>query len=188
MDSTTREEMRAEVERAGRFGRFGGQYAPETLMAALEGVEEAYRTSLADAEFARQLTQLQRDYVGRPTPLYRAGNLSERYGAEIYLKREDLAHTGAHQINAALGQGLLAQRMGKRRIIAETGAGQHGVATATVCAMLGLKCVVYMGSVDVERQALNVFRMQLMGAEVIPVSGGTARNPSSADCPHLRKA
>jgi tryptophan synthase beta chain len=158
----------------GRFGRFGGRYAPETLMSALEGVEAAYEASRGDSDFQARLEALLRDYVGRPTPLFHAGNLSERYGAAMYLKREDLAHTGSHKINAALGQGLLAERMGKRRIIAETGAGQHGVAAATVCAMLGLSCVVYMGSIDVERQALNVFRMRLMGAEVIPVEGGTA--------------
>lgn len=158
----------------GRFGPFGGQYAPETLMSALAEVEEAYESSREDAQFQEELTSLLHHYVGRPTPLYHARNLSARSGAEIYLKREDLAHTGAHKINAALGQGLLAARMGKRRIIAETGAGQHGVATATVCAMLGLECVVYMGSVDVERQALNVFRMELLGAEVRPVLNGTA--------------
>jgi tryptophan synthase beta chain len=158
----------------GRFGPFGGQYAPETLMSLLHEVEAAYDACRQDPAFQQEIAGLLRDYVGRPTPLYHARNLSARYGAEIYLKREDLAHTGAHKINAALGQGLLAARMGKRRIIAETGAGQHGVATATVCAMLGLQCIVYMGSVDIERQALNVFRMQLMGAEVVPVSGGTA--------------
>ena len=157
----------------GRFGNFGGQYAPETLMSALGEVEEAYESCIHDVGFQSRLAELQREYVGRPTPVYYASNLSKRYGAEIYLKREDLAHTGAHKINGALGQGLMASRMGKPRIIAETGAGQHGVATATVCAMLGLECVVYMGSVDVERQALNVFRMELMGAEVRPVSGGT---------------
>jgi tryptophan synthase beta chain len=158
----------------GRYGPFGGQYAPETLMAALAQVETAYDACRNDPEFAAQLASLQREYVGRPTPIYHARNLSARYGAEIYLKREDLAHTGAHKINAALGQGLMAARMGKRRIIAETGAGQHGVATATVCAKLGLECIVYMGSVDIERQALNVFRMQLMGATVVPVDSGTA--------------
>jgi tryptophan synthase beta chain len=162
------------TNRPGRFGEFGGQYAPETLMSALAQVEHAYHDCRHDPAFAAELASLQSTYVGRPTPLYRAGNLSARYGAEIYFKREDLAHTGAHKINAALGQGLMAARMGKQRIIAETGAGQHGVATATVCAMLGLRCVVYMGSVDIERQALNVFRMKLMGAEVIPVSSGTA--------------
>ncbi len=163
-----------EGTRIGRFGQFGGQYAPETLMTVLREVEEAYDACRRDPAFERRLSALQRDYVGRPTPLYEARNLSEKYGASIYLKREDLAHTGAHKINGALGQGLLAARMGKKRIIAETGAGQHGVATATVCAMLGLRCVVYMGSVDIERQALNVFRMRLMGAEVIPVDSGTA--------------
>jgi tryptophan synthase beta chain len=157
----------------GRFGRFGGQYAPETLMAALQEVEAAYEACRRDPSFVQELSQLLSTYVGRPTPLYHATNLSERYGAAIFLKREDLAHTGAHKINAALGQGLLAARMGKRRIIAETGAGQHGVAAATVCAKLGQKCVVYMGTVDMERQALNVFRMRLMGAEVIPVESGT---------------
>ena len=160
--------------RPGRFGPFGGQYVPETLMAALAELEKAYEACRRDADFQRQLSDARREFVGRPTPLYLARNLSVRYGAEIYLKREDLAHTGAHKINAALGQGLLALRMGKRRIIAETGAGQHGVATATVCAMLGLECVAYMGSVDIERQALNVFRMELLGAEVRPVPGGTA--------------
>jgi tryptophan synthase beta chain len=143
-------------------------------MSALAQVERAYDDCRHDRAFAAELSALQSSYVGRPTPLYHATNLSSRYGADIYLKREDLAHTGAHKINAALGQGLMAARMGKPRIIAETGAGQHGVAAATVCAMLGLKCVVYMGSVDIERQALNVFRMKLMGAEVIPVTSGTA--------------
>jgi tryptophan synthase beta chain len=159
---------------AGRFGPFGGQYAPETLMAALAELAQAYEACSLDDEFQAQLGDLLRSYVGRPTPLYHAANLSRRYGAKIFFKREDLAHTGAHKINAALGQGLLAARMGKQRIIAETGAGQHGVATATVCAKLGLRCVVYMGSVDIERQELNVFRMKLMGAQVISVSGGTA--------------
>lgn len=162
------------VETSGRFGSFGGQYVPETVMYALEELLKAYEASASDPTFQERLALLQRTYVGRPTPIYHARNLSARYGAEIFLKREDLAHTGAHKINNALGQGLLAQRMGKTRIIAETGAGQHGVATATVCAMLGLPCVVYMGSVDIERQALNVFRMELMGAEVRPVESGTA--------------
>jgi tryptophan synthase beta chain len=159
---------------SGRFGPFGGQYVPETLMAALEELEDAYQARQQDPQFQRELAALQREYVGRPTPLYHARNLSARHGADIYLKREDLAHTGAHKINNALGQGLLARSMAKRRIIAETGAGQHGVATATVCAMLGLECVVYMGSVDMERQALNVFRMELLGAQVVPVPRGTA--------------
>jgi tryptophan synthase beta chain len=143
-------------------------------MAALGEAEAAFDACKADPAFAAELAVLQRDFVGRPTPIYHARNLSARYGAELYLKREDLAHTGAHKINAALGQGLMAARMGKRRIIAETGAGQHGVATATICAKLGVQCVVYMGSVDIERQALNVFRMRLMGAEVVPVTSGTA--------------
>jgi tryptophan synthase beta chain len=143
-------------------------------MSALAQVEHAFEECRHDHAFAEELSALQSSYVGRPTPLFHARNLSDRYGADIYLKREDLAHTGSHKINAALGQGLLAARMGKRRIIAETGAGQHGVAAATVCAMLGLHCVVYMGSVDIERQALNAFRMKLMGAEVIPVTSGTA--------------
>jgi len=143
-------------------------------MAALTQVEQAYEECKQDQAYREELSALQATYVGRPTPLYHARNLSARYGADIYLKREDLAHTGAHKINAALGQGLMAARMGKRRIIAETGAGQHGVATATVCAVLGLNCVVYMGAVDIERQALNVFRMKLMGAKVTPVTSGTA--------------
>jgi tryptophan synthase beta chain len=158
----------------GRFGSFGGQFAPETLMSALSELDAAYDEARRDPAFKSELQTLERAYVGRPTPLYFAANLSERYGARFYLKREDLAHTGAHKINNAVGQGLLARRMGKRRIIAETGAGQHGVATATVCAMLGLDCVVYMGEVDMERQALNVFRMELLGAQVKPVSSGTA--------------
>ncbi len=160
--------------RRGRFGDFGGQYAPETLMSALGELEVAYDAAREDPAFETELTDLQRHYVGRPTPVYHARNLSDRYGAQIFLKREDLAHTGAHKINNALGQALLAVRMGKRRIIAETGAGQHGVATATVCAKLGLECIVYMGSVDIERQALNVFRMELLGATVVPVESGTA--------------
>lgn len=164
--------MQSTVE-PGRFGRFGGQYAPETLMAALAELEQAYDACRQDSDFLGELEQLLREYVGRPTPVYHAKNLSDRHGAQIYLKREDLAHTGAHKINAALAQGLLARRMGKQRIIAETGAGQHGVASATVCAMLGLDCIVYMGSVDMKRQALNVFRMRLMGAEVVPVESGT---------------
>ena len=167
--------MQPSVSRAkGRFGHFGGQYVPETLMAALAELEVAYEACRDDPSFERRLRDLERDYTGRPTPLYHAANLSERYGARIFLKREDLAHTGSHKINNALGQALLAERMGKRRIIAETGAGQHGVATATVCAMLGLECIVYMGAVDIERQALNVFRMRLLGAEVRSVDDGTA--------------
>lgn len=158
----------------GRFGDFGGKYAPETLMPAIAELEAAYDASKRDDAFQAEIARLARAYVGRPTPLYFAAKLTEHLGgARVYLKREDLAHTGAHKINNALGQGLLAKRMGKQRIIAETGAGQHGVATATVCAMLGLDCVVYMGELDIERQALNVFKMKLLGAEVRPVSSGS---------------
>jgi tryptophan synthase beta chain len=158
----------------GRFGRYGGQYVPETLMAALGELEREYCAAQADASFREALDALLRNYVGRPTPLYFAKHLSERLGrTKIYLKREDLAHTGAHKINNAVGQGLLVKRMGKRRVVAETGAGQHGVAAATVCAMLGLECVVYMGDEDIRRQALNVFRMNLLGAEVRPVGSGS---------------
>jgi tryptophan synthase beta chain len=158
----------------GHFGQFGGKFVPETLMAALEHLEQAYGEAQQDTSFQQRLATLLRDYVGRPTPLYFAPQLTEHCGgARIYLKREDLAHTGAHKINNALGQGLLAQRMGKRRIVAETGAGQHGVATATVCAMLGIDCVIYMGEEDMHRQSLNVFRIRLLGAEVRPVSSGS---------------
>lgn len=158
----------------GRYGEFGGRFVPETLMSPIKELEEAYAEAHKDETFNLRLASLLRDYVGRPTPLFHAEKLSRRCGGgQIYLKREDLAHTGAHKINNALGQGLLAQRMGKQRIIAETGAGQHGVATATVCAMLGLECVVYMGEEDIRRQALNVFRMKLLGAEVVPVSAGS---------------
>ncbi|MDP8966261.1 MAG: tryptophan synthase subunit beta [Cyanobacteriota bacterium] len=163
----------------GRFGKFGGKYVPETLMPALSELERAFQQYCNDPDYQQELQQLQRDYVGRPSPLYFAERLSAHYakpdgsGAQIYLKREDLNHTGAHKINNALAQVLLAKRMGKQRIIAETGAGQHGVATATVCARFGLECIVYMGVQDMERQALNVFRMRLMGATVQPVSAGT---------------
>jgi len=161
-------------DRAGHFGPYGGRYVSETLMSALIELERAYRAARADRSFHRELDGLLRDYAGRPTPLYFAGRLSEKAGgARIYLKREDLAHTGSHKINNTLGQGLLARRMGKRRIIAETGAGQHGVATATVCARMGIRCEVYMGEEDVRRQALNVFRMRLLGARVIPVTSGS---------------
>jgi tryptophan synthase beta chain len=160
---------------AGRFGAYGGRYVPETLMAALEELEHAYNEAKEDAAFQAELDDLLRNYCGRPTPLYFAKRLTEQCGgAKIYLKREDLLHTGAHKINNALGQGLLARRMGKKRIIAETGAGQHGVATATVCALLGMECVVYMGEEDMRRQELNVYRMRLLGAEVRGVSGGSA--------------
>jgi len=164
---------RALPDEQGRFGPFGGRFVPETLMTALDELKNAYLQADDDPEFQRELAGLLRDFAGRPTPLYFAAKLSERWGVRLYLKREDLAHTGAHKINNALGQGLLAQRLGKRRVIAETGAGQHGVATATVCAMLGLECVVYMGEEDVRRQALNVFRMKLLGAEVRPVASGS---------------
>jgi tryptophan synthase beta chain len=160
---------------AGRFGAYGGRYVPETLMAALEELELAYAVAQKDAAFQAELDDLLHHYCGRPTPLYFAKRLTEQMGgARIYLKREDLLHTGAHKINNALGQGLLARRMGKQRIIAETGAGQHGVATATVCALLGLECVVYMGEEDMRRQELNVYRMRLLGAEVRGVSAGSA--------------
>lgn len=159
---------------AGRFGKYGGRYVPETLMPAVLELEHAYAEAAADPAFFAELDQLNRTYSGRPTPITFAARLTaECGGAQIYLKREDLAHTGAHKINNALGQGLLARRMGKRRIIAETGAGQHGVATATICARFGLECVVYMGEEDVARQALNVYRMQLLGATVVPVTSGT---------------
>jgi len=158
----------------GRFGDFGGKFIPETLMAAVSELDNAYRTAQSDPQFQERLGHLLNTYAGRPTALYFAENLTRACGgAKIYLKREDLAHTGAHKINNALGQALLAQHMGKERIIAETGAGQHGVASATACAMLGLECIVYMGSEDVKRQSLNVFRMKLLEAEVIPVESGT---------------
>ena len=158
----------------GYFGDYGGRYVPETLVPALDELARVYAELATDRAFWDEFVALCRDYVGRPTPLYFAARLSEICGgARIYLKREDLAHTGAHKINNALGQGLIAKRMGKPRIVAETGAGQHGVATAAVCAKLGLECVVYMGEIDVERQALNVFRMKLMGAEVRPVGSGS---------------
>ncbi len=157
----------------GRFGDFGGRYIPETLMPAIAELESAYRRAAADASFRQELDDLLASYAGRPTPLTRASNLTEALGPRIYLKREDLLHTGAHKINAVLGQALLARGMGKRRIVAETGAGQHGVATATACALLDLECVVYMGAEDVRRQSLNVFRMKLLGAEVRPVEAGS---------------
>ncbi len=157
-----------------RFGRFGGRYVPETLIAALDELEAAYTQALADPGFQSELGSLLRDFVGRPSPLTRARRLEEAAGwGPIYLKREDLNHTGAHKINNTIGQALLARQMGKRRIIAETGAGQHGVATATACVLFDMECVVYMGTEDVERQALNVFRMELLGAEVRPVESGT---------------
>ncbi|MEX2236741.1 MAG: tryptophan synthase subunit beta [Dehalococcoidia bacterium] len=157
----------------GRFGEFGGRFVPETLVAALEELTTAYEEVREDEAFQADLARLLRDFVGRPTPLYYAARLSAELDARIYLKREDLAHTGAHKINNAVGQALLASRLGKRRIIAETGAGQHGVAAATVCAMLDLECVVYMGEEDIHRQAPNVERMKLLGAELIPVTIGS---------------
>ncbi len=158
---------------AGRFGPFGGQYVPEVLMAALRQLETEYAQARQDAAFWAELDDYLRNYAGRPSPLYFARRLTEQLGgAQVYLKREDLNHTGAHKINNTLGQVLLARRMGKRRVIAETGAGQHGVATATACAVFGLECVVYMGAEDVRRQALNVYRMRLLGAECIPVESG----------------
>jgi tryptophan synthase len=157
-----------------RFGDFGGRYIPETLVRAHEELEAAYLAARDDPEFQRELADLNRHYVGRPTPLYFAERLTnECGGARIWLKREDLTHTGAHKINNAVGQALLAKRLGKPRIIAETGAGQHGVATATVCAMMGFECAIYMGTEDIQRQSLNVFRMKILGAEVIPVDAGS---------------
>ena len=157
---------------AERFGPYGGRYVPEVLVPALDELSSAWAAARDDPEFRGELDALLRDYVGRPTPLYRAERLSERLGRRVYLKREDLAHTGAHKINNAVGQALLARRMGKPRVIAETGAGQHGVAAATACALLGLECVVYMGTEDMRRQAPNVERMRLLGAEVLPVEAG----------------
>jgi tryptophan synthase beta chain len=156
-----------------RFGPFGGRYVPETLIPALDELDAAFDAAMLDAAFQTELSQLLKEYVGRPSPLGIAPRLSELVGCSVYLKREDLNHTGAHKINNALGQALLAQRMGKRRIVAETGAGQHGVATATACARFGLDCTVYMGEEDMRRQQLNVFRMRLMGATVVPVLSGT---------------
>ena len=165
--------MTAPIQHSDRFGAFGGRYVPETLIPALDELEIAYATAQGDPSFRADLSTMLSTYVGRPSPLSDAPRLSEKVGARVYLKREDLNHTGAHKINNTVGQVLLARRMGKTRIIAETGAGQHGVATATVCARFGLQCVVYMGEEDMRRQSLNVFRMRLMGAEVIPVTSGT---------------
>ncbi len=156
----------------GRFGAYGGRYAPETLMPALEELEREFTTAWNDRGFRAELAELLSTYVGRPTPVYHAKRLSEQLGFDLWLKREDLAHTGAHKINNTMGQALLAKRMGKPRVIAETGAGQHGVATATACALFGLECAVYMGEKDIDRQALNVYRMHMLGAEVIPVHAG----------------
>src|SRR5207302_10572355 len=159
----------------GRFGAYGGRYVPETLMAALEQLEREYAKARRDKKFHDEFQRLLKEYAGRPTPLFCARHLTSQLGgAKIYLKREDLLHTGAHKINNCLGQALLAQRMGKHRIIAETGAGQHGVASATVCARFGCECIIYMGAVDMERQALNVARMQFLGAKVVTVTAGQA--------------
>lgn len=159
-------------DRYGHFGGYGGVFVPETLMTPLSELDEEYGKAREDSDFQSELDSYLRDYVGRPTPLYYAGRISDDLGFKIYLKREDLCHTGAHKINNTVGQALLARRMGKTRIIAETGAGQHGVATATVAALFGMECVVYMGEVDMERQSLNVFRMRQLGAEVVPVTAG----------------
>lgn len=161
-----------QVNEKGYYGEFGGAYIPEILHRCVSELQEAYSKVLEDKEFKKEYAQLLKDYVGRPSPLYLAKRLSEKYGCKIYLKREDLNHTGAHKINNAIGQVLLAKRMGKTRIIAETGAGQHGVATATVCALMGMECVVYMGKTDVERQHVNVERMKMLGATVCPVTSG----------------
>ena len=166
--------MKTLPDRAGYFGDFGGRYVPETLTAALDEFEAAYRKLRRDREFRRELDRILAEFVGRPTPITEAPRFAELCGRfRLFLKREDLNHTGAHKINNAIGQALIARRMGKERVIAETGAGQHGVATATACALLGLQCVVYMGEVDMVRQELNVFRMRLLGAEVVPVSSGS---------------
>ena len=172
--TVTKDNKSAKAAVKGRFGVYGGRYVPETLMAALEELEREYEKAKRDRSFQRRLDELLRTYAGRPTPLFFARRLTGKLrGAKVYLKREDLLHTGAHKINNCLGQGLLAERMGKHRIIAETGAGQHGVATATVCALLGFECVVYMGTEDMRRQELNVFRMRLLGAEVRGVESGS---------------
>ncbi len=166
----------------GYFGQFGGVFVPEELKNVLKDVEEAFYKYIEDEEFLNELAYYQRQYIGRENPLYLAKRLSEQLGgAKIYLKREDLNHTGAHKINNAMGQVLLAKRMGKKRIIAETGAGQHGVATATVCALMGLECIIYMGSIDIKRQELNVFRMEMLGAKVVPVTTGTATLKDAVD-------
>ena len=171
---STAESFESSPDAHGRFGEFGGCFVPETLMHPVEELEQAYQAARHDAAFQAELARLLKDFAGRPTPLYYARRLTEHLGgAQIYLKREDLLHTGAHKINNCLGQGLLAQRMGKTRLIAETGAGQHGVATATVAALLGMECVVYMGEEDMARQTPNVFRMRLLGAEVVPVASGS---------------
>ena len=160
------------VDKEGYYGEFGGAYVPEILHRCVEELQKTYLTVLQNKDFKQEYDRLLRDYVGRPSPLYQARRLSEKYGCRIYLKREDLNHTGAHKINNTIGQILLARRMGKRRIIAETGAGQHGVATATVCALMNMECIVYMGKTDVERQHVNVEKMKMLGATVVPVTSG----------------
>ena len=161
-----------QIDSNGFYGKFGGAFVPDVLLPNIQALQEAYLPIIESEDFQREFHQLLRDYVGRPSPLYHARRLSEKYGAKIYLKREDLNHTGAHKINNALGQILLAQRMGKKRIIAETGAGQHGVATATACALMGMECCIYMGAIDVERQHVNVERMRMLGATVVPAESG----------------
>ena len=161
-----------QIDSNGFYGKFGGAFVPDVLLPNIQALQEAYLPIIESEDFQREFHQLLRDYVGRPSPLYHARRLSEKYGAKIYLKREDLNHTGAHKINNALGQILLAQRMGKKRIIAETGAGQHGVATATACALMGMECSIYMGALDVERQHVNVERMRMLGATVVPAESG----------------
>ena len=169
------------VNEEGFFGEFGGAFVPEVLYANVEHLRKTYQEEIAKPDFQKELKQLLRDYVGRPTPLFLAERISQKYGCKVYLKREDLNHTGAHKINNVIGQVLIAKRSGKKRIIAETGAGQHGVATATVCALLGLQCIVYMGEVDVERQFLNVQKMRMLGAEVVPVISGSKTLASAVD-------
>src|SRR5574338_1610109 len=161
------------VDENGYYGQFGGAYVPEMLYSNVESLRNNYLKIINEESFKNEFDSLLKDYVGRPTPLYPAGRLSEKYGAQIFLKREDLCHTGAHKVNNTIGQILLAERLGKKRIIAETGAGQHGVATATVCALKGLECIVYMGEKDMARQAPNVARMQMLGATVIPATSGS---------------
>ena len=175
------------VDQDGYYGEFGGAYVPEILHKCVEELKNTYLGVLESEDFKKEFDQLLRDYVGRPSPLYLARRLSEKYGCKMYLKREDLNHTGAHKINNTIGQILLARRMGKKRIIAETGAGQHGVATATVCALMDMECIVYMGKTDVERQHINVEKMKMLGATVIPVTSGNmtlkdATNEAIRDC------
>lgn len=165
--------MNYEIDDRGFYGKFGGAYIPEMLYANIEELQNRYVEIIEDSDFQKEFHGLLKDYVGRPSPLYHAKRLSEKYGSRLYLKREDLNHTGAHKINNTIGQILLARKLGKTRIIAETGAGQHGVATATVCALMGMKCIVYMGEVDIERQKPNVFRMKMLGAEVRPATSGS---------------